>query len=484
MPILKPPSQSTAYQWMCQQAHEAGLDQSFRALCMLLDAPSDMRCFLPVAATLRSMLDAVPDDWHLDEAFLHLREIADWAIQNRDRLNEKLEGRLNFAEARPEHVHPMFGFLTQHPIYGMLCNTQEVEDCRPLFLLLQLQVVVARRSELARCEDHSELSYIALYESNAADTDFAAGMRGPEHACLAVRALSKRHAAELVRFMQPWRDPGEFATLLRARDDIPVGPAFSLRIGHICNYCELKSHARGSYLRSSGERQAMPAMNCYGYFEYNDFRFGVDCDQGDPDDDLPGVPEHELIVDRTGRLDEALLSDEDPNEGAVGDLLLVRLRVPRKVVLLEEISKQTGPPHLDIDRECMPWSAIYLRPQEIRYTLLAALRSRASGETATEPAEAETCALIAVCLETGRSLEQALGLQYAKDPRGDITLLPAAGQDCGFRWVWKGIQPLYKTQPPHIDGLEVMRSEYLVNAVHRVADSLLCKWLLARKHPR
>lgn len=477
MPTLDPPCQSAAYQFVHDQAKLARRGEAFQRLCMLLDAPSDMRCFLLVADRVRRMFGVVPSGWIVDEDLLGLKEVADWAIEDAAVLKQQLGGSIDPHQAAGQS-HPMHGLLTRHPLYSMLCNSQQIIDYRKEFLLLQLQVLTARTRELHRQKKNNNRSYIELYELNTSNEDFAATLRQPHHACLAVRELSRDAAADLVRFMEPWQNPNSFASFLRAKENRPIGPAFTHRIEHICNYCELKSHARESYARSSGERLPTATQPCYGYVEYSQSRSGIDCDHYSPDDDFFDFTKHELIIDRVGEIDAALLSDDEPNEDASAELLLVRLlEVQHPTIPGQVFSKKASTFALDIDKECMPWSAAYLRPKEIEHTLLRALRSRANEAGTAEPDQLEICALVAVCLETGRRLEDAILLQYAKDPQGDLTLLPPSGSGQRLRWAWKGIQPLYKTHPPYVEGKEVRRCEYIVHAVHQVANSLLRKWI-------
>ncbi len=429
------------------------------------------------------MLGIIPSEWVLDEDLFGLQEVAEWAIENAFFLKQHL------GESIDPHVdagcsHPMHGLLTRYPLYSMMCNRQQVTPYREAFLLLQLQVLTARARELRRQKKDNDRDYIELYESNISNEDFAKKLRHPHHACLAVRELSLEASADLVGFMQPWREPHSFASSLRARENRPIGPAFTYRIEHICNYCELKSHARESYSRSSGERFSMSTQVCLGYVEYNEFRFGVDCDQGDAEDDFSYSSEHELIVDRVGDLGLAPCNDDEPVENATEELLLIRPAVQQDAAIAGQVSPTKKEVFsLDIDREGMPWSVAHLRTKEIEPTLLKALQSYADQDVTVESDQLEICALVAVCLETGRRLEDAILLQYAKDPRAELTLLQPSGVGERLHWAWKGIQPLYKTHPPHVQGQEVKRCEYVVYAVHEIADALFRKWISALKKP-
>lgn len=91
---------------------------------MLLDTPSDMRCFLLVTDRVRRMFGVVPSGWIVDEDLLGLREVADWALEDTIVLKQQLGGSIDPHQAAGQS-HPMHGLLTRHPIYSMLCNSQQ-----------------------------------------------------------------------------------------------------------------------------------------------------------------------------------------------------------------------------------------------------------------------------------------------------------------------------------------------------------------------
>lgn len=96
--------------------------------------------------------------------------------------------------------------------------------------------------------------------------------------------------------------------------------------------------------------------------EYSQSRSGIDCDHCGSDNDLLNSAKHELIIDQVGEIDAAFLNDDEPNEDASAELLLVKLHEAQHPTTLGQVfSKKASILPLDIDKECMPWSAAYLR---------------------------------------------------------------------------------------------------------------------------
>lgn len=69
---------------------------------------------------------------------------------------------------------------------------------------------------------------------------------------------------------------------------------------------------------------------------------------------------------------------------------------------------------------------IHLRPKEIERSLL------------------DIYALIAVCLETGRPLEEAMKIRVSNAGNGsDCSFIPARDREDLFHWSWRTIEPVY-----------------------------------------
>jgi hypothetical protein len=482
MPALAPPCESKVYQYLREAARMEGFEEPFRRLCMLLDAPSDLRFFLIVARTIRQIFEAVASRWDVDASFVRWPEIVHWVLDKAAAFPEPIRNSIHPAAIHP--VHPMYGYMSRYPLYAMMCNSQQVGACKSHFRLLQFQILTARARELEEQKKYNLPSYIGLYETNELSRDFAKKVRQPHHAALAVRSLSFEDADVLVEFMEPWQSPDVFASLLRNREGAPRGESFQERIEQIVNYCELKSSAREVLSRVAGDRLLGSTQPCYGYVEYNDVRFGVECDLNDPDDEVLDALGHELILDRTieANVGEALLSDLAPDEDAFAQLVMVKSLTSQSGVPPDLIAQaRTSILRLEIDRESLPWSAMHLRAGELEHTLLQTLRSLAGGECAADLPQLETGALVATCLETGRPIEHAITMVRGEDPRGSLTLLQKDERDSALDWCWQGIQPLYKSDLPFVDGKEIRRSRFIENPVHPVACSLLRLWMINRK---
>ncbi len=91
-------------------AREKGVEEDFRWLCALLEAPFDLRCLLLVAGNLKNAIARVPENWALTEDFGPLRRAADWAVANSSKL------RTVIAEDKSPSVK-------SYPLYAMMCHT-------------------------------------------------------------------------------------------------------------------------------------------------------------------------------------------------------------------------------------------------------------------------------------------------------------------------------------------------------------------------
>src|SRR5258707_7250110 len=79
---LAAPCESHHYRQVQAMAREQGVEEDFRWLCALLEAPSDLRCLLLVAGNLKNAIALVPKNWALTENFDPLRSAADWVVAN------------------------------------------------------------------------------------------------------------------------------------------------------------------------------------------------------------------------------------------------------------------------------------------------------------------------------------------------------------------------------------------------------------------
>jgi hypothetical protein len=481
LPLLTPPCESVLYQRLRRDTRLCGLEDTFRGLCMLLDAPSDLRCFLIVARSVKQMCEAVPPDWDIDPAFRNWLHLVEWALNALPTMGHPLREYLD--PPKTNAGHPMYGYMSRYPLYSMMCNSQEVRACEIDFRLLQLQVLTTRARELKQHKVQNG-PYVDLYERNGANRDFAAQVRQPHHAALAVRASSVRDADALVHFMERWRPPDAFASLLRDRPDAPLGHCFQERITQIVNYCELRSSAREGLTRLAGDRISGSVEMCYGYVEYNNARFGVESDLSDADDEDVDEFGHELVLEHSAVPDseEALLCDAAPDEDAIASLVMVKSARSQSGVPAGSIARaRTSILRLDIEREILPWSSAHLRVGELEDTLLPAIRLLAHRGGAADLPTLEIAALVAVCLETSRPLDHVLAMTLSDDPRRGLTLLPRGEGAFPFSWCWEGIQPLYRSELPYVDGKEVRRSPFIENPVCPVVSSLLHRWIQLRK---
>src|ERR1700722_9597724 len=112
---LPAPCESQHYRQGRAMAREKGVEEDFRWLCALLEAPSDLRCLLLVAANLKNAIARVPENWALTEKFDPLRSAADWALANSSKLSTVI--------AQEESLSQKF-----YPLYAMMCHTCQVSE--------------------------------------------------------------------------------------------------------------------------------------------------------------------------------------------------------------------------------------------------------------------------------------------------------------------------------------------------------------------
>jgi hypothetical protein len=216
----------------------------------------------------------------------------------------------------------------------------------------------------------------------------------------------------------------------------------------------------------------------YGYVEYNDSRFGIEFTSEDEDDGDELDCSQELIFEhflsQESAQDQDTHRDEYVHEPGLvlqGDSRRKSGTSPGRIA-----AARTNVAALEIDKDRLPWSAIHLRPHEIEKSLLVLLMSYASGRL-EDRLYLETCALISVCLETGRPLQEAMKIRVgtAKD-HGDLLFIRHKNLDTPSDWCWRAFEPDYATKHTPVKELEVERVSHLRYPVHPVADNLLRKW--------
>jgi len=469
---LAPPCESHHYRHIRAMATEQGVEEDFRWLCALLEAPSDLRCLLLVAGNLKNAIASVPKNWTLTENFEPLRIAASWVVANSNELSAVI------AEEQP----PLVGV---YPLYAMMCHEYQIHRYLGIYNLLRLQVLSARERELKKIFESSHRSYIDKYESFELNTDnkrIEAKLRFPHHVAWAVRMLGTESGVSLLDFLDPPQIPTAFAAgigkKIVAKGGIPVGEHFSAWASTIMNYCAGKSSSRKFAPRKAREKHSASSGFSFGYIEYSPTLSGMYLGSFDPNDPNLNEPQQEVQMVRSGHADELEDEDEHRDESAIPVTIAIHPSADRRGVRPGEMARvRASVARLEIDRESLPWSASQLRVAEISSTLLSALKSI----TSCSIEEYETATLVAVCLETGRPLEQLLNLPFGEDPNGSFSLLYRPGIARRVQWCWRAIKPEYKKELPFVDNKEASLTHFIVNPITNTTEMLLTRMFETRE---
>jgi hypothetical protein len=445
-------------------AREQSVEEDFRWLCALLEAPSDLRCLPLVAGNLKNAIARVPENWAFTEDFRPLRIAADWVVANSNELHTVIA----------EKKSPV---VTVYPLYAMMCHTHQIRTFSGIYHLLQLQVLSARGRELVKLFGSSHRSYIDKYESFELSTEnnrIEGELRLPHHVGWAVRSLRAGPGVSLLDFLEPQQIPKVFAAGARkkiaSQGGIPAGEHFSVWANTIMNYCAVKSSSRKFSNRNARERYSASSSVSFGYIEYSPTLSGMYLGPFDPDDRNLNEPQQEVQMVRPSHADQSEDDDEHRDENAIPGIIATHPSADQRGVRPGEIARmRASVARIGIDRESLPWSASQLRVAEISSTLLSALKKIASGSIA----EYETATLVAVCLETGRPPEQVLNLPYGQDANGSFSVLYRPGTDRPLQWCWRGIKPEYKQEWSFVDNKEASLADFVVNPISNATEMLL-----------
>ncbi len=470
---LVAPCESSDYLQVRATAREQGVEEDFRWLSALLEVPSDLHCLLLVARNLKNAIALVPENWALTENFDPLRRAADWVVKN----SGKLPAGIVAEKSPPTGVYPL---------YAMMCHKYQIHSYLGIYHLLRLQVLSARERELKKVFGSSHRSYIDKYESFVfieKNDRIEDKLRFAHHVGWAVRMLGTESGVSLLDFLEPQQVPTAFAAGVRkkihAQSGVPVGEHFSAYANTIMNYCAGKSSAREFAPRNAREKHSAVRGVSFGYIEYSPTLSGMYLGSFDPDDLNLNEPQQEVQMVRSGHADQAEDDDEHRDESAIPGTLTIRPSAHRTGVRPDEIARvRASVARLEIDRESLPWSASQLRIAEISSTLLSLLKNITWSSTADH----ETATLVAVCLETGRSLEQVLNLPFGEDPNGDFSLLYRPGRDRPVQWCWRAIKPEYKQEWPFVDNKEVSLTHFIVNPITNATETLLTRMIELREN--
>jgi hypothetical protein len=493
LPDLPCPCDSPIYLNARTLARATGLNDDFRWFCTLLEAPSDLRWLPLVADNLSKAINVAPKTWTSFEDFVPLKRTATWVTKNKTAI-AKLISNENGTVSDVSDDRPMKGYWESFPIYTMMCQCHEDSAYQGVYRLLQLQLLSARAREVKEFFANDLLSYVEKYEKFrfvSGNVRICGDMKLPGPVATHVRLLKFRDAGRLLDFMQPQSDPTLFGEELNKRIHsdvrVPTGRHFTHRAESIAAYCHGLYSARAFSHRKRLEAVSAKSDLTFGYYAYSPTLAGMFLDLFDPDDHELNAPEQEVQL--FGSTDAVVASDTDepPEENALLGTIATDVTPNRNGVAPGQVARaRASIVRLEVDRDIFPWSASQLRPAEILPTLLFRLReiSLTTSSPATKAREdLETAALIAVCLETGRSPEQVFNFPFGDDPKGEFALIYRSKSDVAPLWCWTAIEPSLAKPRSFVEGKEASRALFLTNPVSGTTGHLLTALIrLASKH--
>jgi hypothetical protein len=485
------PKDHPVYQAVCSALEEDGYKEPFQRMCMILNAPPDLKPLPVVLKTIEQMIAVLPAHWKADGLFGEWSSVARWFDKNLQKLESDAKAKLDIdpktrtVDGVTHNIHPRDREgISRYHLFSMMCDVNlEMPD---QYRQLQAQLLVARWRELSEAKSIEDC--VLDYESYAGHEDFAPFVRSPYPASLAVRRLSEAKWSRVIEYLRPERIPDEFPKLIEygkiplARD----GENLSDEVWHIRNYCGLQTTARED-VQAGVRRRSFRRPSTF--IPYNETRFGIEAASRDGDDlELNENVGWEWIYDRLDDEQTSASVEVHPNEDTDSTSFLLFGNGGREVEPGSRAIARTRVHHVEIDKERMPWSASHLRSAEIQGTLVAALQSASLAETPQTGAarsELEVAALVAVCLDTGRSIDDAMELCFAKAEdtlHAALCFVPGDGPQQPSEWCIRTIEPKYKTARDFDENIELPRADYVRYPTHPIPDRLLS--LLEQVTPR
>jgi len=240
------PNDHPVYQAVCSAIEKDGYKEPFQRMCMILNAPPDLKPLPVVLETIEQMIAVLPTTWKADECFEGWSLVAGWFERNLRKLESETKARLGMGrktrtvDGVTHNIHPRDREgITRYHLFSMMCDVNL--EMPTQYRQLQAQLLVARWRELSKAKSIGEC--VQDYESYAGPEDFSPFVRSLYKASFAVRCLSEAKWSRVIDYLRPERIPDEFPKLIEygkiplARD----GEKLSDDVWHIRNYCGLQT---------------------------------------------------------------------------------------------------------------------------------------------------------------------------------------------------------------------------------------------------
>jgi hypothetical protein len=453
-------------------------------MCTVLEAPAAITPFFTVMEGVHEVFSTViPESWGtLPKVFGGWSALADWARENRRSLEEAIKGQ-GFKPDREIKIktksgnviwrHPMSGHdRTLHPVYALFCGTHASSDYKRAYALIRLQLLIARWEEMRIVSEHDSDDLIMEFYLRRYEDGQDYEVRKPIAMNRALE-LGDIGYVGLLKSLHPELPPEEFRQkLAEIKKDSFDSEQFTKLFKEIRAYFSLPSTKHTVRKRTAGWTRTSSFSRSTR--NYTPVRVGTDLTADDPDDPNLRAGDQEIIVRILHLPDKCLSHGINPEEQTAS---------PSGLLQGSESGSGTPPGQLglarsrssmiEIDKKQFVWSAAHLRNRE--NSLLDELEKTAlksNFSTVAERDNLEMCALAAVILETGRSLEDAICLRWKTAPSEEFSFIP--GESGGESlWSWKTIEPEYKQDYEPPAGMEVEKAQHLAYRVHPVTDGLL-----------
>jgi hypothetical protein len=471
------PTEERDYRDLLPILQSKRLDSVFLEFKDLTNAPDDLRCLLLVAFNLRRTFKALPH-WRRIPPFEGWPRLASFCVLKARKIRGVFgdfvvpTNRKHKRAGTHPVTHPMRREIEVRPLYAMLCNTHTDEKLAVRYGALQLQILRARWAETQNAL-RDQAAQTPLTVSHALSKTSSRITRLPGPYALAVRDLSGPAFTELLKYLSPEQLPEAFCRNPGSGDEFPLGEGFADHFHRIMNYCDPRRGPREGGTYVSGIRR--PRRPSYpDYIDYCGIRFGLTITSG-ADEESAGIVTQQLVGERSISEQEALKLGLDPQEVGNGNLDVIT-----------EVSNATSPQEalqtarartrsFEIDKSEFRWNSQALRIDELQNNLLYALRQARDDQTISNE-DLAAATLVAVAMDTGRGMERLRELRIEKEPRSEFVLQPSTEANPNVSWIWRAIQPRYKSELTIHYELEVKRPDFLRYRSSQLVTDLIGKY--------
>lgn len=505
---------------------------------MVLYAPPALTALGPVLDGLLGVVRNNNPQWRTQpgavDPFAGWEACIEWFRSGRTSFERELGCSFGFPAGKSGGTSSLRGEgIGTSPLYFTMCWAHEDKDYVRLYRSLQAHLLLARIEELLQRDNQQPpdlLHWVPRYESDTENQHFRPDVRLPRAAATCVRDFAKPAMLSGLKKLEPNLSRAKFVGRWKptTRDD-----RRDRTVNDVVNYCALRSspHPHAGWGWAYGDFREP-------YHIYRKDRRGFDIDEFDAEDPSTDEFVQELIIDSLpdtristgneenfedwGKAQGAAGSpggpgewqnkatpgagprnDEDnrngsedqepqPGEGDPGEPKRVEPGNFHLLLSGDGLGKgnepgNSGTPRtkqfrLQIDRSLMPWSGVHLRSDELAASAPGAQSlQQFLIDTAAAPAgsiprtQQIDAALIAIVLETGRSLGEA---QALRKPNGSsrIAFGFRKGKDGAGFWSWPRAEADLSEEKYQFEhGAELFRPERVTMPAHRVTSQLLAR---------